>query len=150
MKCVCGFFFNEHILYFLVLFSIRCHLKLCFHSWPQQLHNLHSIHPFHVTSSTCVFFLSSVIVLIEKGDHYLPQLFLYTTFRPLALSKQTPSARNAQWFTQRSSLGRGITQSAKARPVFCLDAWKPPRWTNLTAVQNKCLLCRKTGNVVLK
>lgn len=42
--------------------------------------------------------------MIEKGEGYLPQLFLYTTSRPLALSEQTQSARNAQWLTRRSSI----------------------------------------------
>lgn len=51
-----------------------------------------------------------MIVLIEKGERYHPQLFLYTTSRPLALSKQTQSARNAQWLTRRLSIEGGITR----------------------------------------
>lgn len=48
--------------------------------------------------------------MIEKGEGYLPQLFLYTTSRPLALSEQTQSARNAQWLTRRSSIEGALTQ----------------------------------------
>lgn len=61
-----------------------------------------------------------LIVLIEKSDRYLPNLFLYTTSRPLARSEQTQSARNAQWLTHRSFMETdGCLVKVKTRPDFC-------------------------------
>lgn len=135
IKCVC--FFEEHIQHFLFLFGFRC---LWCHVFINSLSSCTTcvlVHQLLITSSTS--FLKLCDCFDRKGGHYLPQLFLYTTFRPLALSKQTPSARNAQWFTHRSFLGGGITQSAKGETS--LDIYNFPlfstHYSSVTLVLNK-------------